>query len=57
MPKVIAFLNAESGAAAAEYVLILAVLGAATVAAVTNFGGDLSDALNRAAATLSNFSF
>lgn len=57
MPKLAAFLKAEAGAAAAEYVLILAVIGTATVTAITAFGSDLSDALNRAVTALSNLSF
>jgi pilus assembly protein Flp/PilA len=39
------FLKDESGAAAAEYVLIIGVMGVAIAAGATVFGGDLKDAL------------
>jgi pilus assembly protein Flp/PilA len=48
MTKFVAFLRDESGASAAEYVLILAILGAAIVAAMTAFGGSIASALTRA---------
>jgi pilus assembly protein Flp/PilA len=45
MSKIIEFLKDECGAAAAEYVLIVAVMGAAIAAGATVFGNDLSSAL------------
>jgi len=43
------FLADESGASAAEYALILAVVGAGIVAAAGTLGGKISDAMNGAA--------
>lgn len=50
MRKIISsYINDESGAAAAEYALILAILGAGIVAATGVLGGAISDAMVRAA--------
>ena len=49
MTKFVAFLNDESGASAAEYVLILAIIGSAIVAAAALLGTAISGALNNAA--------
>jgi pilus assembly protein Flp/PilA len=38
----------ESGAAAAEYALILAIVGAAIAIAAVNLGGAVSNSMNRA---------
>lgn len=48
MSKFVAFLNDESGAAAAEYVLILAIIGSAIAGAALIFGGKIALALGRA---------
>lgn len=40
------FCNDESGAAAAEYVLILAIIGAALAVAAVALGGAISNAMN-----------
>ena len=48
MSKFVAFLKDESGASAAEYVLILAIIGSGIALAATNFGDSLGDALDRA---------
>lgn len=48
MSKFTSFLVDESGASAAEYVLILAILGSAIAAAMVLFGGAISTALNEA---------
>jgi pilus assembly protein Flp/PilA len=49
MRKIVsAFINDESGAAAAEYALILAILGAGIVAATGVLGGAISGAMVRA---------
>jgi pilus assembly protein Flp/PilA len=45
MSKFASFLNDESGAAAAEYVLIIAVIGGLVAAGGVAFGGKLSTAL------------
>ena len=44
--------NSESGASAAEYALILAVLGGIIVAALTAFGGKLNTAFVNAGSAL-----
>jgi pilus assembly protein Flp/PilA len=48
MSKFVAFLNDESGASAAEYVLILAIIGSAIAAAAVTFGGKIASALDDA---------
>jgi pilus assembly protein Flp/PilA len=48
MSKFVAFLNDESGASAAEYVLILAIIGSAIVVAAGTFGSAISTALTNA---------
>ena len=45
MNKIVAFLKEESGAAAAEYVLIIAVIGGLVALGGATFGGDLQAAL------------
>jgi pilus assembly protein Flp/PilA len=42
------FMRDESGAAAAEYALILAIVGAGIALAVTNLGSAISTAINTA---------
>lgn len=46
------FLRDESGASAAEYALILAVVGVAIGAAAFALGGQIEDAISGAAATI-----
>jgi len=48
MTKLSSFLNDESGASAAEYVLILAIIGSAIVAGAILLGGSISNALSKA---------
>lgn len=43
------FLNDDSGASAAEYALILAIVGTAIAAAAIGLGGAISNAMNTAA--------
>ena len=57
MTKFVSFLKDESGAAAAEYVLILAIIGAAIAGAALAFGEAISDALGRAEATIDGVSY
>lgn len=48
MSKFVAFLKDESGASAAEYVLILAIIGSGIAAAAVTFGGSITTALDAA---------
>ena len=48
MSKFVAFLKDESGASAAEYVLILAIIGSGIAVAAGAFGTAISDALGDA---------
>jgi pilus assembly protein Flp/PilA len=54
MSKIISFLKDESGASAAEYVLILAVIGTGVVAGATLLGNSISSSLSTAATFLDN---
>jgi pilus assembly protein Flp/PilA len=49
MSRIVNYLNDESGAAAAEYALILAIVGAGIVGAVTLLGGNITTAITNAA--------
>lgn len=49
MNSIISFLRNESGAAAAEYALILAIVGAGIAVAAVALGGAVSAAINGAA--------
>jgi len=53
MHKVLGFLRNESAASAAEYALILAIIGAGIAAASILLGGAISDAMNAAATCIS----
>lgn len=46
------FLRDESGASAAEYALILAIVGAGIALAVTTLGSSIAGAINSAATTI-----
>jgi pilus assembly protein Flp/PilA len=52
-----AFFEDESGASAAEYVLILAIIGTAIAASVTNFGSAIAGALDKASTAIAALSF
>ncbi len=52
MSKIVAFLRDESGASAAEYALILAIIGVGIVAAAISLQGAISGAMNSATNTL-----
>ena len=54
MSKVVSFLKDESGASAAEYVLILAMIGSGLAAGMLAFGNSISTALSTAATNLTN---
>jgi pilus assembly protein Flp/PilA len=49
MTKFVAFLKDETGASAAEYALILAIVGAAIAAAAAGLGTKISGAINNTA--------
>jgi pilus assembly protein Flp/PilA len=51
------YLSDESGAAAAEYALILTIIGTALLAAVTVLGNDIATALNNAGAVIAAYKF
>ena len=57
MTKFNAFLSDESGASAAEYVLILAIIGTTIAASVTTFGNALGTALGKATAAIATLTF
>ncbi len=57
MSKFVAFLKDESGASAAEYVLILAIIGSAIAASALAFGGAISQALTDAKGTIEAVNF
>lgn len=48
MTNIIRMLKDESGAAAAEYALILAIVGAAIAVAAVGLGGAVANSMNRA---------
>lgn len=51
------FLNDESGAAAAEYALILAIIGAGLAVAALALGNAVSTAINDAASIVAGVTF
>jgi len=54
MTKFVQFFQDESGASAAEYALILAIVGLGIVAAVGSLKNAISDAINTTANTISD---
>jgi pilus assembly protein Flp/PilA len=48
------FLRDENGAAAAEYALILAIVGTGIAGAAVILGGDISSAMNKASTCISS---
>jgi pilus assembly protein Flp/PilA len=52
MSKLVAFLRDESGASAAEYALILAIVGIGIVTAAGALKTEIGGAMNRAADTI-----
>jgi len=54
MTKFASFLSDESGASAAEYVLILAVIGSAIVLGAGLLGTSISNALSKASTFIDN---
>jgi pilus assembly protein Flp/PilA len=57
MNKFVAFLSDESGAAAAEYVLILAIIGSAIAVSAIGFGNSIGTALDNAGTAISGMVF
>ena len=49
------FLRSRSGAAAAEYALLLAIIGAGIAAGILVLGADISSALSSAGAVIQGF--
>ena len=54
MNKLVAFLKDESGASAAEYALILAIVGIGIVLAAKSLGSAIGGSMNNAANTINN---
>ena len=54
MKKFMKILKDVSGASAAEYALILAIVGAAIAIAAFNLGGSIADAMNDTKALIDN---
>ena len=52
MSKVLGYLKEQDGASAAEYALILAIVGAAIAAAAIFLGGAIASAINSAASCI-----
>lgn len=50
-------MNDETGASAAEYVLILAIIGSAIAASAIAFGGAIGGALDKASTAIGTLSF
>ena len=58
MRNVIAsYLRDESGAVAAEYALILTIIGTAIFVGITTLGSDISTALDKAGIAVSGFTY
>jgi len=51
------YLSDESGAAAAEYALILTIIGTALLLAVSTLGNDIATALNNAGTVIAAYKF
>jgi pilus assembly protein Flp/PilA len=51
------YLSDESGAAAAEYALILTIIGGVLLAAVGTLGGDIATALTKAGTAIAAYKF
>lgn len=54
MSKIVEFLRDESGASAAEYALILAIVGVGIVVAAQALQGAISNAMTNAATKINN---
>ena len=56
MSKIKSFLKDENGASAAEYALLLAIIGAGIAVAAFSLGGTISNAINKASNCVSSTS-
>jgi pilus assembly protein Flp/PilA len=56
MSRLLSYLNEQDGASAAEYALILAIVGAAIAAAAIFLGQTIASAMNSAATCISQHS-
>jgi pilus assembly protein Flp/PilA len=54
MTKLVAFLRDDSGASAAEYALILAIVGTGIAVAALFLGGTIGNAINDASKCINN---
>ena len=52
MSKIASFFADENGASAAEYALILAIIGTAIAAAMVALGGNIATAINNAGSSI-----
>jgi pilus assembly protein Flp/PilA len=57
MSKFTAFLKDESGASAAEYVLILAIIGTTIAGAMVTFGNAIGTALGTATTAIASYTY
>ena len=57
MRSILAYLRDDSGAAAAEYALILAIVGAGLATAAFTLGTDIASALTAAGNAISSMTF
>ncbi len=57
MHSILAFVRDDSGAAAAEYALLLAIIGSGLAAGAILLGQDISDALSKAGSAISSMTF
>jgi pilus assembly protein Flp/PilA len=55
MSKLVQFLHDESGASAAEYALILAIVGLGIVVAIGGLRDAISSAINKSATSISSY--
>jgi len=55
MSQLVKFLRDDSGASAAEYALILAIVGLGIVVAVGSLKSAISNAINKTASTISSY--
>jgi len=56
MSQLVKFLKDDAGASAAEYALILAIVGLGIVVAVGSLKDAISNAINKTATTISSYS-
>ena len=54
MSKLIAYFHDEDGASAAEYALLLAIIGAGIAVAAFALGGNISNSINKASNCISS---